>query len=309
MEDFETKLFNASAICEGQFKYLEDFSKIYTFTTENISDYMKYFDFDGKNLLTVGSSGDQILNSFLCGARDITLYDINPYAKFYVYLKIASIISLNYNEFINFYFKHTDSPFRDNHEIFSRNTFNKIKSTLRILDYESYLFFDELFSLYDGKTIRNRLFDDDEDRFKVICGFNNYLRDEESYNKLKSIIKKIYFQYVNGDILKDNIDGKFDNIFLSNLCTVVEIDRIKALLEKLDSNNLKDNGSMLIGYLWNACFDSSTYKDNWKDIYKMPIAREKLGRFITEHHGIINYRDILWEEEEKKDLVLIYRKK
>ena len=102
MEDFETKLFKASAICEGQFKYLEDFSKIYTFTTENISDYMKYFDFDGKNLLTVGSSGDQILNSFLCGARDITLYDINPYAKFHVYLKIASILSLNYNEFINF---------------------------------------------------------------------------------------------------------------------------------------------------------------------------------------------------------------
>ena len=41
----------------------------------------------------------------------------------------------------------------------------------------------------------------------------------------------------------------------------------------------------------------------------MPIVREKLGRFITEHHGIINYRDILWEEEEKNDLVLIYRKK
>ena len=45
--------------------------------------------------------------------------------------------------------------------------------------------------------------------------FNTYLKDEESYNKLKSIIKKITFKYINGDIFNDDIQGKFDNIFLS----------------------------------------------------------------------------------------------
>ena len=41
----------------------------------------------------------------------------------------------------------------------------------------------------------------------------------------------------------------------------------------------------------------------------MPIVKEYLKEYITEAHGVKNYRDILWEEENKKDLVLIYRKK
>ena len=41
--------------------------------------------------------------------------------------------------------------------------YNKIKDNLRLLDYESFLFFDELFTLYEPTDIRERLFDDDED--------------------------------------------------------------------------------------------------------------------------------------------------
>lgn len=269
---------------------------------------MKHFDFEGKRLLTVGSSGNQVLNSFFNGARDITLFDINPYAKFYVYLKIASIVTLSYDEFINFFFKHTESPFRYNKDMFSRNTFNKIKSTLRLFDYESFLFFDELFSLYDGELIRRRLFDD-EDRCLVIKGFNSYLSDEDSYNKLKNIIKKIYFRYVEGNIFTDKIDGKFDNIFLSNLSGLVKLDEFRVLLERLDNNNLNDKGSILFGHLWNTKFNSDKYKDDWREIYRLPVVRDKLGDFISEHHGVNGYRDILWEEDRKSDLVLIYRKK
>lgn len=308
MDSFETKLYKASAICDGHFKYLDEFSKMYTFCTENVSGYMKYFDFDGKRLLTVGSSGDQVLNSFFYGARDITLFDINPYAKFYVYLKIASIVSLSYDEFINFFFKYTDSPFRNNREMFSKNTFNKIKSTLRLFDYESFLFFDELFSLYDGELIRRRLFDDDEDRCLVIIGFNSYLRDEESYNKLRSIIKKIYFNYIEGNIFTDNIDGKFDNIFLSNLSGLVSLDEFEVLLNRLNLNNLNSNGKILFGYLWETDFNSDRFKDDWREIYKMPIVKEKFSSYISEHHGVNSYRDILWEEDKKRDLVLIYKK-
>ena len=46
--------------------------------------------------------------------------------------------------------------------MFSKEIFNKIKDNLRVFVYESYLFFDELISLYDEKNIRSRLFDDDE---------------------------------------------------------------------------------------------------------------------------------------------------
>lgn len=306
---FEETLYKASSTCDGSFRYISEFSKIYPFTTENIAGYIDYFDFDDKSLLTVGSSGDQILNAFYNGARDITLFDINEYAKYYVYLKIAAILSLSYKEFKAFFFRHGLTPFVRNHHMFSPELYEKIKGNLRLLDYESFLFFDELFSLYEPTKIRERMFDDDEDRNVVIKGMNKYLKDEESYNKLQAIIRKISFRYINGNIFEEDVNGKFDNIFLSNLCTVANLEQLKSLLQKLDRNNLNSGGSIQLGYLWNASFDSEEYKADWKEIYKMPIAKDYLKDFITEAHQIPGPRDILWDDPTKKDLVLIYRKK
>lgn len=306
---FEETLYKASSTCDGSFRYISEFSKIYPFTTENIAGYIDYFDFDDKSLLTVGSSGDQILNAFYNGARDITLFDINEYAKYYVYLKIAAILSLSYKEFKAFFFRHGLTPFVRNHHMFSPELYEKIKGNLRLFDYESFLFFDELFSLYEPTKIRERMFDDDEDRNVVIKGMNKYLKDEESYNKLQAIIRKISFRYINGNIFEEDVNGKFDNIFLSNLCTVANLEQLKSLLQKLDRNNLNSGGSIQLGYLWNASFDSEEYKADWKEIYKMPIAKEYLKDFITEAHQIPGPRDILWDDPTKKDLVLIYRKK
>ncbi len=310
MNSFEINLDRAISLCDGDFKYITDFFRIYSFATENVSGYIDYFDLKDKSLLTVGSSGDQILNAFYNGARDITLFDINPYAKYYVYLKISSILSLSYEEFKSFFFQYVTSPFKKNDAMFSKDLFDrKIKPTLRLFDYESFLFFDELFSLYDGSVVRSRLFDDDENRHDVIIGFNNYLKDEESYNKLKGIIKKIYFKYISGDIFKDDISVKYDNIFLSNLCSLVGVDELKVLISKLDSNNLNPSGSMLLGYLWDTDFSSNEYYDNWKEIYKMPIVREKLGTFITEAYSVRGAKNILFDDKMRKDLVLLYRKK
>ena len=307
--NFEKNLYNASSICEGKFCYSSSgFSRIYSFATENVAGYIDYFDFENKSLLTVGSSGDQVLNAFYNGARDITLFDINEYAKYYVYLKIAAILSLSNQEFVSFFLKHDISPFKVNKDMFSKVLFNKIKDNLRLFDYESYLFFDELISLYNGEKIRSRLFDDDEDRKIVIKGINKYLQDEESYNKLKSIIRKIHFKYVNGDIFEDNIDGKFDNIFLSNLCTVTSMENLKTLLQKLDKNNLNSNGSILFGYLWNASFTSEIYKEDWKDIYKIPIMKDFFKDYICQTCDIAGPIDILFEDDSKSDLVLVYRK-
>ena len=308
MESFEPILHKASSICDGDLKYLTEYSKIYTFTTENISGYIEHFDLFNKSLLTIGSSGDQILNSFYFGARDITLYDINPFAKYYIYLKIAAILSLSYEEFKLFFFKYGTSPFVRNNYMFSKKIFKKIKDNLRLFDYEAYLFFDELFSLYEENKIRERLFDDDEDRNKVIEGFNIYLKDEESYNKLKSIIKKITFKYINGNIFDDSIPGRYDNIILSNLCTITSIEKFKELLIKLVSNNLNSNGSIMWGYLWNIDFNSTSMNKDWKDIYKIPLVKDYLKEFISEYHKINGDRDFLWDEDCKSDLCLIYRK-
>lgn len=306
MDNFETNLHKASSICDGDFIYWTEWSKIYTFTTENVNGYINYFELDGKSLLTVGSSGDQILNAFYYGARDITLYDINPFAKYQVYLKAAAILSLDYIEFQNFFFQHGTQDYY-NKKMFSRELFYKVKSNLRLFDYESYLFFDELFGLYEPERIRY-LFDDDECRNEVIKNFNVYLKDEDSYNKLKAIIKKLSFKFINGDIFQDPVFGQFDTILLSNLCTITSLENLKGLLQKLAINNLKENGSILFGYLWNTNFDLTDFSENWKEIYRLPITKEVLSEFITEHHNIIGARDFLWNENSANDLVLIYRK-
>ena len=282
---------------------------MYPFTTENISGYIDYFDFNNRSLLTVGSSGDQILNAFYNGAKDITLFDINENAKYYIYLKIAAILSLSYREFKMFFFKYSLAPLVPNDNMFSKEIFDKIKNNLKLLDYESFVFFDKLFSLYNGYIIRDRLFDDDEDRKTVIIGFNKYLQSEQSYNRLKSIIKDIGFKYICGNLFDDDINGKFDNIFLSNICTTTDLTRFKSLIESIDKNNLKSNGSMLLGYLWNMTYDIETYDDDWKDIYKIPIVREILKDYITEAHDVNGPKDILQHANKKRDLVLIYRKK
>ena len=48
---------------------------LYPFTTENIDGYLDLFDLKDKSLLTVGSSGDQVINALVMGCEDVTLYD------------------------------------------------------------------------------------------------------------------------------------------------------------------------------------------------------------------------------------------
>jgi len=308
----ETDLFKAISKCNDEVCFSSIFSKMYTFTTENISGYIKHFDIENKKTLTVGSSCDQVLNLAFYGARDITLYDVNSYAKYYFYLKIAAIKSLSYLEFQEFFFKHGyDFGNKDyyNKKMFSKDTFDKIKMTLRVLDYESYLFFDELFCLFDSKTIRENLFNDDEDRNYVIREFNSYLKDEDSYNKMKSLTTKIKFSYINGNIFYEDINGKFDNILLSNICTTVNtLDDFKKILSKISINNLNKDGSVLVGYLWDISYDQRLYKKDWKEAYKIPVLKEKLDAYITEYQYVKSPLSIVHNTDNHKDLVLIYRK-
>ena len=61
------------------------------------------FDLKDKSLLTVGSSGDQVINASLKNCKDITVLDINPFTKYYFNLKKAAILTLKYEEFCKFF--------------------------------------------------------------------------------------------------------------------------------------------------------------------------------------------------------------
>ena len=285
------------------------YMRIYSFTTENINGYLDLFNFKNRNLLTVGSSGDQVLNGYYKGCQDITLLDINPFAKYYVYLKIAAIMALDYNEFIEFFFRWIDMKY--NVRRYNSYGFKKLSSILKTLDYDSYCFFEYLLNNYTRNKISDYLMIDDQDNNSlVIKQINNYLQSEDSYNKFKNILKDINFNFINQNIFNFQSNTKYDNIFLSNLCSIkgLNLYQFRDLLTKLKENNLSINGSMLIAYLWNMDFNSNEINFEWKQVYNMPATRFLLEDFITEYYNITGIDDITFNRNLKSDLVMIYKK-
>ena len=282
------------------------FMSIYSFSTENVNGYIDFFDYKDKSLLTVGSSGDQIINAYNKGCRDITLIDINPFARYYVNLKIAGILSLNYREFELFFFRNIG--LHKNNSRYNLELFNKLSNTLKAIDYDSYYFFESIFNKYPVDRISDYLMNDDEESYKVIKNINNYLQNEESYNKTKKILGDIYFNYINENIFTFNSNQKYDNIFLSNLCSRISLFELKELIAKLN-NNLNIDGSMLSAYIWNMDYNSKEENYDLRDIYKMPAVRTWLNDYISEHHQITGISDILFSPDKKSDLVLIYKNK
>ena len=269
-----------------------EFDRIYPFTTENISGYINLFDLKDKSLLTLGSSGDQAINAYLKGAKDITLLDINPFTKYYYFLKVAAINTISREKFYDF-FKYYGHPttFKSNEKAFNIETYEKLKSELRRLDYESYLFWDDLFYEYEPIEIRRRLFNDDEERTTVESHFNLYLSSDDIYNKMKYILCKDTPTFINEDINSLNLKKKYDNIWLSNVARIYDsidgiYDMTKSMYDLLD-----DEGKMLIAYLYNYR-ENEVYNSDWYVIYDTDKVLERLSEFKPEIKYFLGERGI-----------------
>lgn len=282
---------------------------IYPFTTENISGYIDKFNLKDKSLLTVGSSGDQVINAILKGCKDITLLDINPYTKFYYYLKVASILSLDLDEFMGF-LRYKDYPniFEDNKNVFNIETWNKVKTVLRLIDYESYLFWDELFQTINPTKIRKRLFSLDEYNTDIISSCNNYLKSRDLYEKTRNNVKKIRPTFINGNIFNIELKRKYDNIWLSNIGT--SITKEEMLIKMTDNlvRFLNKDGLLLICYLYET--DKNTkYKDNWSIIYNLDKTFELLKDYQPYLETFTGINDLKFSSNNMNDSILVYRKK
>lgn len=77
--------------------------RVYPFTNENVSSYQDLYNFDNAKVLSVLGSGDQYFSSLLYGAKEIEVYDCNFLAWDFFVLKYYGIITLNYEEFYNFF--------------------------------------------------------------------------------------------------------------------------------------------------------------------------------------------------------------
>ena len=311
-KELEEALYTAKERCEGNIildeASMNGFEEIYPFTTENIAGYIDYFDLQDKSLLTVGSSGDQIINAAFKRAKDITLLDINPYAKYYYYLKAAGILELNLTDF-NEFFRYNDYPkvFKYNKKVFDKASYKKLKSTLKSLDNDSYLFWDELFDMYQPDHIRFSLFSNDEYGTSVLGKSNLYLQSENTYDETKTKLKELRPEFINEDIFKSNLTKNYDNIWLSNIACYLYQDKIKGMTDKF-SDKLAVDGKLLISYLYSIDMNTE-YDDDWSPIYDLKNDLELLKEYSPIFHFFKGVNGIKHNDDDIKDSVLIYQKK
>ena len=240
---------------DNKFKY------IYPFTTENIAGYINQFDFKDKSLLTVGSSGDQVLNAILHDCKDISVIDLCPFAKEYFYLKKAAIEVFNREEYLNYFCYMIYNKKHNNHNAFCKYEYNKIREVLNTYDEEVAYFWNTLYNHYKGLRLRKRLFSLDEISINYLSILNEYLISDIAYQELKNKKEKINVSFEVGNIFNVDILRRFDYINLSNIFDYSSFDKFKKLIDKM-IKCLNDNGILLIAYLY--LFSIENYGPNKK---------------------------------------------
>ena len=224
------------------------FCRVYNMTTENIFGFLNSYDLKNKKVLTVAGSGDQRLNSYLLGARDVTCFDINPLTELNMELKDRAIETLTLDEFLDFF--GIINGYYDENSVLDFRLFDKFSI---LLDSDTYDFYNYVIQNNKGKDI---YFDGDNlDVLEKMNGYFNY----ENYLKLQNIIKNKNIKFIDTDVhsLSDRLNGeKFDMILLSNISDythhIYPEDDLKHFRELIDRlmDNLKLYGIMQVGYIY-----------------------------------------------------------
>ena len=228
-----------------------NFDHLYNFTTENISSYINDFSMKDKSLLTVGSSGDQVLNAITVGCNDITLIDINPFSEEHLNLKWAAIKELEREELISYLISSKKDGQRN---FFSKKVYSCLRSRLKSISEDSLYFWDDLYDKYldffIGFTMFHRIVS-----YEEILEFNLYLKNDDLYNELRYNLDYVDFKFINKNIYSINeckIKKKFNNIFLSNIYDynnkLLRLQMFKRAVKNY-INMLSDDGTILITYL------------------------------------------------------------
>ncbi|MDD6223449.1 MAG: DUF3419 family protein [bacterium] len=238
-----------------------ELSKIYLMTTENIKGFLKDYCLEDKDILTVASSGDQMLNAYLMGAKNVTCFDINPLAFYQVKLKKAAICTLKYEEFLEFFFPRLVTT--SHNHFLGYQLFRKI---IPMLDQETAEFWTYLYDHSSHVTdFYHRIYYRFQPTLEKMQKMNSYL-DKENYQKLASILPQKEISFIQSDItsLHKNLDHSYDMMLFSNISDKIEkiwshdeLKKFKRLIHSL-SKRLNKNGVIQVGYIYDYYFSNST---------------------------------------------------
>ena len=267
--------------------------KVYAYTNELVDEAIDCLDLTGKSVLTVGSSGDQLLTSILHGASHVTLADINPMAKYFTALKIAAIKNLDLSHFqlyFNFY------------NIFDHKLYAKVSHDL---DEESRTFWDYLISNNAGNSETNCMFQylSFQDSVNV-----RYINDEKKYNQLRQKLNEVTIDFATFDFNDFyKLNRKYDVVLLSNIYDYIQSYRFVNGIKNIAKNILNDNGSIQLYY--DLCYDNSytgsvLAKEVKKCIGKGKCIKYKICRQIGHNYQFIYYNGEIPTRNSKNGFVM-----
>lgn len=316
MTDLEEKLNIAKQLIEGKYKwdrnYYNLFCQIYPFTTQNLKAQYSFFNLKDKEILTILGSGDQVLELLLSGATKIDTFDINPLAELYFKLKEASFkANITKEEYLNF-FRYVDYPgfAKTNRNCFNHDTYRNIEPNL---DTDSKYFWSNLFLEYKPEIIRekNRLFNADEYREKIFEKILNYY-NYSNFELLKSKIRSLEFSFIESNLkeLDSKLTHQYDFIDLSNIIRYADhmweetpLEKYRKLIDKLIPY-LKEDGSIIIGYLYEADSECKFY-----ECYQSAIRNKYFPLEEFNYYYFDGIYDIVHEPMKKSnDAILVYQK-
>lgn len=205
-----------------------EYSTMYTFTTENLSGYLKQMQIKDKKVLTVTASGDQLINLALCGAYSISNFDSNKNAYYITMLKIAALKALTYEEFVSYFTSCDDKVIdrlgtllvpievNENRDYLSYDLYLKIRS---YLSSDVVCYFDSLYHEYNNSGANlnaSGLFFNTSRRDAI--DNNIYLANDNNYYKAREQMEKISYNFYCCDVYQiHRIPEKYDIVFLSNI--------------------------------------------------------------------------------------------
>lgn len=228
-------------------------TKLYPFSNEGLSDYFGVLNIKNKNVMVVGSSGDQALCSCLMGAREVLLLDTNPLTQTYFNLKIAALKNLNYEDFKTFF----DIRYLEAHNY---NVFNTIKKDLSV---EDRLFWEMVYEKLPLNKMRKVMFGNVQ---TLDFADIPYLKDEQSYNLLIRNINKTKFIVNEADVKQFHKFAKQKNyyslIMLSNIYNYINCDVFKDCVRNL-LPYLTENGVLQAAYEFTATGYSYAYLNGY----------------------------------------------
>lgn len=223
----------------------QEYGPLYRHATEDMRTYYKAFN-SVEDFLTIGASGDQILNAVSMGAKRIDVFDKNSLSKRGCALKVAAAKKVDKEKLLD-YFRNL-----------SASTYRKIMPALKESDAA---YWNAVYDILDEDEIARNLFPYRGLTRLQEMSINPYL-DGYAYEKLKDQLKDVEINYIDSSLesLHKHIEGrKYNGINLSNVYEYLNYgydtnyENAKLFHDYIMESiypHLKDDGKIMVAYMY-----------------------------------------------------------